>query len=259
MELYNTRSGNFTDEERRRMIFKELQDVQEEAKKKSIKTSRKSNLLWWINTILNLVVITCSAAIGVINAISLLSSNPLSTLPSLILGGIIFIISGSDRPLKLGPRGYYYRQASYRLKRIIAQARDLTYSFSNFTNEEILVSINGMRLEMDDIDLDIYKSSMPDDSKFNNTDGHVSLHESPHLSQEKRSDSGSHIHIHIDSSESSPRQSPKLSSLPVISPASSVAHSKSLNFLKSKSLNNSRSSINFSPTIRSLSEPNLKN
>ena len=212
MELYNTRAGNFTDDERKRMIFKELQDIQQEAKKKSIKTSFKSNVLWWINTILNLVVVTCAAAIVIINGISLPSANPLSNLPALILGGIIFIISGSDRPLKLGPRGYYYQQASYRLKRIISQARNLTYKISSLTNEEILLHINAMRVEMDDIDLEMYKSSMPDDEKLATSRMSNSFQESRndspnnslHESHEQKSDSPSHIHIHIDSPEHSP-------------------------------------------------------
>ena len=258
MELYNTRAGNFTDEERRRMIFKELQDVQEEAKKKSVKTSFKAKLLWWINIVLNLVVLTCAAVTATIGGINISSSNSLSNLPILILSGIVFIISGSERPLKLGHRGFYYQQASYRLKRIISQARDLTFKFSNFTNEEILVSINAMRLEMDDIDVEIYKLSMPD-SKFGN-DVSGSMHESPNLSTaDRRSDSQSHIHIHIDSSESSPTQSPKGSRLSPQLSALSKGLSDYSKSIKSKSLEASRTSIEISPTIRSISEPNIKN
>jgi hypothetical protein len=264
MELYNTRVGDYTDDERKKMIFKELQDIQREAKKKSVTTTFKSDLFWWINTILNLIVVISSAAIVIINAFNLPSPNSIPNLPALILGAIIFTIASTDRPLKLGSRGYYYRQTSYRLKRLIQQTRDITYTFQNFTNEEILAYISSMRVEMDEIDLEMYRSAMPDEGTFPNNirlseSPHVSLHDSPNNSPHnlpRTSPQMSRISPH-----NSPHNSPQMSRVSFNDKRDDLLSElpiKSLKYGKSVSLNSSLAKIEVDHTIRSNSEPNLK-
>jgi hypothetical protein len=261
MELYNTRVGDYTDDERKKMIFKELQDIQREAKKKSIETTFKSDLFWWINTILNLIVVVSSAAIVVINAFNLPSPNSISNLPALILGAVIFTIASTDRPLKLGARGYYYRQTSYRLKRLIQQTRDITYTFQNFTNEEILAYISSMRVEMDEIDLEMYRSAMPDEGSFPNNirlseSGHNSSNNSPNHSPNRSPQNSPYLPR--ASPRASPRNSPRVSFNDKRGDTSNEYVAKSLKYGKSISLNSSLAKIDVESTIRSISEPNLK-
>lgn len=232
MEIYNARAGNISEEEKRKLIFLELQDLHKHTKRKSKKTATKSKLFGWLNVLLNLSIVFSAAAIVVITAI-----NNFQNIPVIILGGVIFAISGSVQLLKLSDRGFYYRQGSSRLRRIIQESQELMYMFQKFVNEEILAYISMWKNEIEEIDLDLYKFSMVGEAKFGNglriveNEGSDSRHtpeidrrynSAPILSvpssklgikdgnenedkKEERTDS--HIHIHIDSSNSSPNNS----------------------------------------------------
>lgn len=192
MELYNITDEN----ERKKLIFSELNNLQSEVERKSGKTSLKSKILWWIYTLLELTILISSACIVTISSI-----NSCQNVPTIVLGGIIFAISGINQLFKLGQKGYNYRQASFRLKRIMQQTRNMLYTFSNYTTDQVLAYVSLMRTEIDEIDLDLYKFSIPGEAKFGNSLRIVEpeeIMEKRSSNRHDRSDSNSHIHIHID-------------------------------------------------------------
>lgn len=213
MELYRARATDINDEERCELVFSEIQNLEEEVRKKSIKTSNKSKLFWWINTLLNLTIIFSSATIVIIMAI-----NNFQNVAAIVLGGLIFAISGVNELLKLGSKGYYYKQGTFRLRRIRQQARDIIYMFQNFTNEQVLAFISSLRTEIDEIDMDLYNSSMIGEARFGNGLRIISNAPStpifkppstPNL--DPNPPTPPHIHIHIDSPNNSPNSSPNSS------------------------------------------------
>ena len=218
MDIYKTRVGaGITDEERSQLIFKEIQNLHNDVKKKSFKTSWKSKIFSWLNTALSLSIIGSAAAIVIITAL-----NNVQIISVIILGGVIFAISGINELLKLGEKGYYYKQGTYRLRRLSQQIINLTLTFGNFTVEEILTLVNSMRIQFDDIDLELYKASMVGEAKFGNSlriiehndtppSSPVSLNRSSPLSlnSQEAKQTPSHIHIHLDTPTSSAGNSPK--------------------------------------------------
>jgi hypothetical protein len=203
---------NINVKKRQELIFGEVQSLEDEVIKRSKKTSCRSDFFRILNYFLNLSIILCSAIIFVLEGISGFESLGIT-----ILSGIIFAISGANELLKLGQKGYHYRQGTIRLKRIAGQIKNILYLFHTYTIEEILVSISSFRIEIDEIDMDLYKSSMPGDVKY----GDLTIKD-PEMPNTRISDSEPRIHIHIDSSEErdSPKASPKISpkSSPKLSP-----------------------------------------
>lgn len=262
MELYNARANGLTDNERSKLVFLEVKSLEDEVAKKSIRTSRKSSIFWWINTLLNLIVIVSSGTIVIIMGI-----NNFQNIPAIVLGGLIFVISGCNELLKLGSKGYYYRQGTYRLRRIRQQTRDLIYMFHNYTIEQILAFISSLRTEIDEIDMELYKSSMIGDAKFGNglriineparvTPTYQNSQNSYHSQNSEQNNSTpgtpSHIHIHIDSGNSSPTDSPR-------SDSKSTSRPPSRNLSMVEPLRLSLPNIKFEPdnrdTVIEIEEP----
>jgi len=212
--LYVSRVGHgLSDEERSKLVFEETSLLEQELFQKSAKTSRWSKVFGLLNTILNLVVIVCSAIIVIISAII-----ECQNIPVIVLGGVIFAISSSNELLKLGPRGFNYQQGTIRLRRIRRQIRDILYMFHTYTTEQVLAFLSSFRAEIDDIDLDLYKSSMTGEVKYEG--GNLKITDSQPNTPNTPLSENSHIHIHIDTPPGSNNNSPNNS--PSSSPKSSL-------------------------------------
>ena len=210
--MYEARVGRgISEEERLKLIFKEIENLEDEIRKKTVETSCKSNMFWWINTLLNVTIIISSALITLLTAV-LYSEN----IPSIVLGAIIFIISGVNQLLKLGDRGYEYFKGTFRFRRIRQQVRDIIYMFQNYNIEQLLTYISSIRTEVDEIDMDLYRASMSEEAKFDNGLRIVEAGRSsnPILPPENNPQTPSipsnpEIHIHIETPNSSPNSSPR--------------------------------------------------
>jgi DNA-binding FrmR family transcriptional regulator len=202
---YNARM-NINEEERAKLIFDEMENMEKSLFKKARKIKKYSTIFQIVNTILNLTIIVSSAVSLILTAIY--NSN---NVQAIVVNALIFTICSVNELLKLGPRGYYYRQGNMRLRRILGQIRDILYMYHTFTAEQILAFLSSFRAEIDEIDMDLYKNSMTGEVKFAN-DIRINIdsqQNTPQHSPKKNSDS--HIHIHIDSSSNTPNHSPILS------------------------------------------------
>ena len=204
--IYTSRvAPNLTEQERTKLIFEETVNLEDELLKKATKTSRWSTAFGYLNTGLNLIIIVCSAIIVIISSIV-----ECQNIPVIVLGGIIFAITGANELLKLGPRGFNYMQGTIRLRRIRGQIRDIIYMFHTYTSEQILAFLSSFRAEIDDIDLDLYKSSMTGEAKFEGGTLKISQPNTPRRDSIAGKEN-SHIHIHIDNTpSSSPNSSPRI-------------------------------------------------
>ena len=208
MELFNARVGSDNDEEERaKLIFEEIIRLEEEIKRKTITSSRKSTVFWWINSSITLVVILSAFVIIIFTSIY-----NLQNVTTIVLSALIFAISTIKEIFKIGNQGYNYRTGTFRLRRIRQHTRDIMYMFHTYTTEQILAFISFLKTEIDEIDLDLYKTSMPGDTKFEHG---IKMYENrsstpviPSLNN-SQSESNSHIFIHIDSPSSSPQISPR--------------------------------------------------
>lgn len=200
--LYVSRvAPGLSEEERSKLIFEETSNLEQELLSKSTKTSRWSKFFGLLNTILNLIVIVCSAIIVIISAIV-----ECQNIPVIVLGGVIFAISSSNELLKLGPRGFNYQQGTIRLRRIRRQLKDILFMFHTYTTEQVLAFLSSFHAEIDEIDLDLYKSSMTGEVKYEN--GNLILTDSQPNTPNTPLPDNSHIHIHIDTPPASQNNSP---------------------------------------------------
>lgn len=203
--IYTSRMApGLNEEQRSKLIFEESVNLEEELKRKTAKVSRWSSIFGLCNTGLNLAVIVSSAIIVIISSVV-----ECQNIPVIVLGGIIFAISGANELLKLGSRGFNYLQGMIRLRRIRGQIRDIIYMFHTYTNEQILAFLSTFRSEIDDIDLDLYKSSMTGEAKYEGGALKISQPNTPTRDSIPGKEN-SHIHIHIDNSpNNSPSSSPR--------------------------------------------------
>lgn len=207
--MFEARVGiGISEKERLKLVFQEIQNLEEDIRKKSVDTSCKSNIFWWVNTLLNVTIIISAALITMLTAV-LYSEN----IVSIVLGAIIFIISGINQLLKLGDRGYEYFKGTFRFRRIRQQVRDIIYMFQNYNIEQLLAYISSIRTELDEIDMDLYRASMTGEAKF---DSGLRVVESSKTSNPIVSvdtppsiPSNPEIHIHLETPNSSPNSSPK--------------------------------------------------
>lgn len=180
---------NMDDEERSRLVFKETEELQQLLLQKSKTQESKSNVFHYINTILNLFIIALSLVSSVLTGID----TPEMRIPVIVFTALIFAISTTIQTMRLGPRGYNYRQGSIRLKRILGQVRDILYMFHTYTTEQVLTFLSSFRTEIDEIDLDLYQNSIAGAS---GGEMHIPPSQNSH-------DSESHIHIHIENGKES--------------------------------------------------------
>ena len=205
-----TRVGKLTDNERLKLIVNEVKNLRKEIEAKSVKTHRTSKVLSIINILLSLSIIFSAAAVTILSAIFF------QDVAVSVLGGFIFALSGINQLLKLGDKGVYYRQGTFRLKKIGQQTVNMLYMFHNFTAEEILTHISNWRTQIDEIEFDLFSRSVIGEVKFEQgvtvepriSEPRVSLGQvNPDVLPKQ-------IHIHFDSPNNSPNISPKNS--PVI-------------------------------------------
>lgn len=210
--LYNSRvAQGITEEDRNKLIFEETTKLEQHLDKKTSKISKWAAFLSVLNTVLNLSIVILSAVIVVVTSI-----NNFQNVTAIVCGGVIFAISGINQLLKLGDRGFNFRQAVVRIRRIRGQLRDILYMFHRYTSEQVLAYLSSFRSEIDDIDLDIYRASMTGEAKFGNglrIEERQSNPSTPILSHtpvllHTPPRENSHIHIHIDSPNGSPNGSP---------------------------------------------------
>ena len=222
--LYNSRvAPGLNSEQRSKMVFEETALLEEELYKKSLKTSIWSNFFSGLNTILNIIVILSSAVIVTVTAI-----NNFQNLTAIILGGVIFAISGISALLKLSDRGFNYRKGTVRLRRIRGQVRDILYMFHTYTSEQVLAFLSSFRSELDDIDLDLYQTGLSGEAKFGNGLRVLEHSNSNPNSQQSTPLPRHDIHIHIDPSpENSPYNSPRDSPHPSPHPSPQFSHHSS--------------------------------
>jgi hypothetical protein len=164
--LFNIRASSSIDKKRRaELLFEEVEDLQTEVKSRIKKNARWSTIFRVSNTLIGLTILLNSAIIVILEAVREEELNGVG-IAILVLGGLIFFITGATELTSLSQRGYHYRQGTIRLRRILGQVRDLIYLFHDFKIEEVLAFINTYRSEIDEIDLDLYKSSMSGDVKM---------------------------------------------------------------------------------------------
>jgi len=190
--MYNARM-NMDDEERSRLVFKETEELQQLLLQKSKTQESKSNIFHCINTILNILIIALSLVSSVLTGID----SPEMRIPVIVFTALIFAISTTIQTMRLGPRGYNYRQGSIRLKRILGQVRDILYMFHTYTTEQVLTFLSSFRTEIDEIDLDLYQNSIVSGGEM-----HIPPSQNSH-------DSESHIHIHIENGKENNKESGK--------------------------------------------------
>ena len=87
--------------------------------------------------------------------------------------------------------------------------------FQNYTSEQVLTLISSLRTEIDEIDMELYRSSMTGNANFN-TGLNISQPTFP-VNKNSDSEQANHtppqIHIHIDTPNSSPTSSRKSSNI----------------------------------------------
>jgi len=212
--IYNIRASNINEKKRTELLFEEINVLEKEVENKIKGNSRWSTLFRILNTLLGFSLVICAGTIMILEGISgFINNNPDESISGFaiaifILGGVIFVVAGSSQLFKFSDRGYHYRQGTIRLKRIRGQLRELIYMSHNYKIEEVLAFISSHRAEIDEIDLDLYKSSMTGDVNIG-FDGDINVSD-PKFSNSRNN---SELHIVVDSSESphsSPRKTPKI-------------------------------------------------
>lgn len=201
MNLYRTRVGNINEEERTKLICEEIIQLEKDIEIKTKKVASISTFFWWINASFTLATILLASAITIVTAIYN------SQVVSIVLGGIIIVIASVREVFKIGDQGFNFRGGTFRLKRIKQNVRDLLHLFHTFSIEEILMQISSFKTQIDEIDLELYKNSIPNPGKS------MSVLQSSNIPTVSnigtlKSDSNSHVFIHIDTPSSSPRSSP---------------------------------------------------
>lgn len=201
VDLFRARVGNTDPETRLRLIFREFQELESDVCRQSKISRSKSDWFWWFNVGFTMCMVAGSAAVTIVTAFT-----EEKNIPILVLGAILFFLETIRQFLKLGDRGFTYREGNYRLQRVRQQIRDIIYQFQNYNPEQLLVLASEIRNKVDEIDIDLYRSNMTGNVKFEPEIGIV-------LSERRDSNhppevQPSEIHIHLDSQNSSPNNTP---------------------------------------------------
>ena len=202
MDVYKLINPKLKDEDKKKLLFDEIKNLEIEMSSKSKKNSKWSIVLGVLNTIFNLIVIVSAAVIMIVTGI-----NDLENITTIVLGGIIFAITGTNQLFKLGDKGIFYKKGTIRLKKLKGELRNIMYKFNSYTFDQILDYLTFFHSEIDDIELDLYKFSMMGEVNY---DGGLQIE---HDSQPNtpRNDNNSHIHIHLETPPDSPSSSPNMS------------------------------------------------
>lgn len=203
MDIYKLINPKLKDEDKKKLLFDEIQSLENEISKKSKKNSKWSIILGILNTIFNLVVIISAAVIMIVTGI-----NDLENVTTIVLGGIIFAITSFSQLFKLSDKGIFYKKGTIRLKKLKGKLRNIMYKFHSFNFDQILDYLTLFHSEIDDIELDLYKFSMTGEVKY---DGELKIENDLNNSNSNpntlRNDL--HIYFHIETPPDSPDSSPK--------------------------------------------------
>ena len=134
-----------------------LKKIIEECKLKTINTQKKAKLYRIFNLITNLFIIVGSLFIGFIE-----SQRENKLYSYIILSFLISIIKGLHMILRLGQRGTYFKYASIKYQKLITIANDKLFYLTN--NSELKRLDHQLRIEMDELNLSLYKVSYDPDS-----------------------------------------------------------------------------------------------
>lgn len=202
MDVYKLINPKLKDEDKKKLLFDEIKNLEIEMSNKSKKNSKWSIVLGVLNAIFNLIIIISAAVIMIVTGI-----NDLENITTIVLGGIIFAITGTNQLFKLGDKGIFYKKGTIRLKKLKGELRNIMYKFNSYTFDQILDYLTFFHSEIDDIELDLYKFSMMGEVNY---DGGLQIE---HDSQPNtpRNDNNSHIHIHLETPPDSPSSSPNMS------------------------------------------------
>ena len=202
MDVYKLINPKLKDEDKKKLLFDEIKNLEIEMSNKSKKNSKWSIVLGVLNAIFNLIIIISAAVIMIVTGI-----NDLENITTIVLGGIIFAITGTNQLFKLGDKGIFYKKGTIRLKKLKGELRNIMYKFNSYTFDQILDYLTFFHSEIDDIELDLYKFSMMGEVNY---DGGLQIE---HDSQQNtpRNDNNSHIHIHLETPPDSPSSSPNMS------------------------------------------------
>ena len=161
--LYRARySSKITDEQQTELILNELNMVGKEIDNKQIETQCKANFYRIVNTVFSLLIILCSAVI-----IGLEAASDCLNIPVIVLSSIIFAVESTHKIFQWGPQGVLYKHGTIQLKRISRQVREYMYFFHRYTPEQLLALVSMLRSQYDDIDVGLYKLSMPEAARYN--------------------------------------------------------------------------------------------
>ena len=155
-------SSQITDEQRLELVLNELSLVRKEVDTKSIETQCKANWFRVINTLSSLIILASSAVI-----IGLQAASTCLNIPVIVFSSIIFVMEGTHKIFRWGPQGVLYKNGTVRLKRISRQIRDYMYMFHRYNVDQLLTIISQLRAQFDDIDVNLYKTSMAGAAKYN--------------------------------------------------------------------------------------------
>ena len=197
IDVFQARVGNVDPEQRLRLIFNELQELESDICQRSKKSRQKSDNFWWFEILFTTCMTGGSAAVTIVTAFT-----DDKNIPVLVLGAVMFFVATMNKVLRLGDRGFTYRQGNHRLQKIRQQIRNTMYNFQDNTPEQLLVLINKIRNDIDDIDLELYRSNMTGNVQFDDN-FQIKVEDNNQDSEKKPSE----IHIHLDSQHSSPNNS----------------------------------------------------
>lgn len=188
---------NLSEEARKELVFNEIVLISKDVDLKSVQTQCKSTWYYRINVLIAILVLASSAII-----VGLQAASECINIAVITLASIIFFSQGANNLFKLSDQGVYYKEGTIRLRRIKGQVRDLKYMFHTFSVEQVLTMISQLRGQFDEIDLGLYKMSLPNQTNYNTgltilpqNQTETNLRNTPDLSHEN---TPPHVHIHLD-------------------------------------------------------------
>lgn len=213
--------GSRSDSERIKLLANDLYLVKAEVELKSDQAMCRANWYRIINTLSSLVILISSAVI-----IGLQAASDCVNIPVIVLSSIIFVMEGTHKLFRWGPRGVFYKHLSIQLKRLQRQITNNIYMLHKYTVDQLIILVTQLRSQYDDIDYSMYQTSMPSAAKYNTgfevEENHNfapdNIYNSGNITpvlprgsisapstgppQPRRKDTESHVHIHIAESPS---------------------------------------------------------
>jgi hypothetical protein len=229
---------NMSENDRKKILYHELDSFDNEVKIKNIHTQCKANIFRFTNYISSFIVIVAGAVI-----IGLEATSKCISIPTIVLAGLLTVTKALSEVFRWGPQGLFFKQSTIRLKRVRRQVSDMKLMIHQYTTDQLMNEIRHMRNEYDDIDFSTYKMSTGGTATFNTNDIEVTNDiDQIHLDQSSNFGTPSSNHISPIRSPSSPSTN---NNLQKISPRYSLDRGQK--FMVSPS--------SFNKTVKSPSQP----